>query len=146
MRRDTGWMMSVLVPAVLPARLARALGDPMEGALNTSIVSECWFITRCRKKIRSSTRALQQPLDILPTILPGTRSMLDGDVLDEHKVIGTVTEIEDLSQRLLLQHARSCDVTDAVHTQAPWKQEPVRDEPSYVGRDAGVCLLRNEDA
>jgi hypothetical protein len=36
-------MMSVLVPAVFPERLAKARGDPMEGALKTSIVSECWF-------------------------------------------------------------------------------------------------------
>ena len=67
------------------------------------------------------------------------------DILDEHKVIGTVTEIQYLAQRLLLQHARACDVADAIDTQAPWEQEPVRDEPPYVGRDAGVGLLRNED-
>ena len=42
-------VMSVLVPAVLPEREARALGLPIEGALKTSIVSECWFTSRLRK-------------------------------------------------------------------------------------------------
>ena len=35
-------------------------------------------------------------------------------------------------------------MADAIHTQAPWKEKPVRDEPPYVWCDARVCLLRNE--
>lgn len=73
------------------------------------------------KKNASVDAHSQQPLDILPSILPGTRSVPTRDVFDEHKVILGVTEIEYLAQCLLLQHARARDVTDAIHTQAPWK-------------------------
>ena len=72
--------------------------------------------------------------------------MLNGDILDEHKIVRTVTVVQYFAQCLLLQHAGARDVADAIHTQAPWKQEPVRDESPYVGCNARVCLLSNEDA
>ena len=84
----------------------------------------------------------QQAFDILPSVLACTRSVLTRDVFDEHKIVGAIAEVQDLAQRLLLQHAGARDVADAIHTQAPWKQEPVRDEAPYVRCNAGVLSRR----
>ena len=35
-------------------------------------------------------------------------------------------------------------MTDAIRTEPPWKQEPVRDQAPYVRCDACVRLLRND--
>ena len=42
--------MSVDVPAVLPERLMRARGDPMEGAENTSIVRVLVYLLGIEKR------------------------------------------------------------------------------------------------
>ena len=67
----------------------------------------------------SFEKNLQKTLDVLPAVFARTAAVLHGDVFDEHKVIGSVAEIEELSHRCLLEHAAPCDVTDRIHGDSP---------------------------
>ena len=69
--------------------------------------------------------SLQKTLDVLPPVFARTATVLDGDVFDQHEVVGTVAEIEQLSHRCLLEHAALCDVTDRIHGDSPRKEEPM---------------------